>query len=128
MLFSISTTQCARALAALHAIGESVSEMLDWVPAQLRIIRTVRPKYACRSEKWISKRRRRRHAVSTDVRNRAVQAFWAMHVEAMNWSGMGVREYAAALQTLAASRIVVELRRLDGYPSQQPGSIADIQF
>ncbi len=62
------------------------------------------------------------------MRNRAVQAFWAMHVEAMNWSEMGVREYAAALQTLAASRIVVELRRLDGYPSQQPGSIADIQF
>ncbi len=40
---------------------------------------------------------RLRFAVSTDVRNRAVQAFWAMHVEATNWSGMGVREYAAAL-------------------------------
>jgi transposase-like protein len=40
---------------------------------------------------------RRRFGVSTDVRNRAMQAFWAMHVEAMNWSGMGVREYAAAL-------------------------------
>src|SRR5258707_4704988 len=34
---------------ALHAIGESVSEMLDWVPAQLRVIRITRPKYACRS-------------------------------------------------------------------------------
>jgi transposase-like protein len=44
------------------------------------------------------KRARLRFAVSTDVRNKAVQAFWAMHVEAMNWSGMGVREYAAALQ------------------------------
>ena len=31
------------------------------------------------------------------MRNRAVQAFWAIHVEAMNWSGMSVREYAAAL-------------------------------
>ena len=31
------------------------------------------------------------------MRNRAVQAFWAMHVEAMSWSGMSVREYAAAL-------------------------------
>nr|WP_275448640.1 transposase [Mesorhizobium sp. IRAMC:0171] len=40
---------------------------------------------------------RRRFAVSTDVRNRAVQAYWAMHVEAMNWSGMGIREYAAVL-------------------------------
>ena len=33
----------------LHAIGESVSEMLDWVPAQLKVIRISRPKYACRS-------------------------------------------------------------------------------
>ncbi|PWB83856.1 MAG: IS66 family transposase [Methylocystaceae bacterium] len=33
---------------ALHAIGESVSEMLDWIPAQLRVIRITRPKYACR--------------------------------------------------------------------------------
>jgi len=40
---------------------------------------------------------RRRHAISTDTSRRAVQAFWAMHVEAMNWSGMGVRDYAAAL-------------------------------
>lgn len=31
---------------------------------------------------------RRRFAISADVRNRGVQAFWAMHVEAMNWSGM----------------------------------------
>ncbi|MCS3524482.1 transposase [Bradyrhizobium elkanii] len=34
---------------ALHAIGESVSEMLDWVPARLRVVRVCRPKYACRS-------------------------------------------------------------------------------
>ena len=33
---------------ALHAIGESVSEMLDWVPARLRVIRIRRPKYGCR--------------------------------------------------------------------------------
>ncbi|MGX5803677.1 IS66 family insertion sequence element accessory protein TnpA [Bradyrhizobium sp. Arg314] len=43
------------------------------------------------------RRARLRFAVSTDVRNRAVQAYWTMHVEAINWSGMGVREYAAAL-------------------------------
>lgn len=36
--------------------------------------------------------------VSTDIRNRTTLAFWAMHVEAMNWSGMGVRAYAAATQ------------------------------
>ena len=34
---------------ALHAIGESVSEMLDWVPAQLRVLRIRRPKYGCRA-------------------------------------------------------------------------------
>ena len=43
-------------------------------------------------------RRRCRYAVSTDTRSRALQAFWAMHVEAMNWSGMSVRDYAAALR------------------------------
>jgi transposase len=30
---------------ALHAIGETMSEMLDWVPARLRVIRIRRPKY-----------------------------------------------------------------------------------
>ena len=33
----------------LHCIGEDVSERLDIVPAQFRIIVTRRPKYACRS-------------------------------------------------------------------------------
>jgi transposase len=32
----------------LHAIGEAVSEMLDWVPATVRVIRIRRPKYGCR--------------------------------------------------------------------------------
>jgi len=44
------------------------------------------------------RRQKLRYAVSTDIRSRAIQAFWAMHVEAMNWSGMGVREYAASFQ------------------------------
>lgn len=34
---------------ALHSVGESVSEMLDWVPAQLKVIRIRRPKYGCRA-------------------------------------------------------------------------------
>ncbi|MHC2332780.1 IS66 family insertion sequence element accessory protein TnpA [Bradyrhizobium sp. USDA 4454] len=34
--------------------------------------------------------------LSSDARSRAVQAFWAMHVEAMTWSGMSVRAYAKA--------------------------------
>ena len=36
--------------------------------------------------------------MSTDIRARAIQAFWATHAEAMNCSGMAVREYAASLQ------------------------------
>ncbi len=48
-------------------------------------------------EKGLRRRNRTRYGVNTDVRDRALQAFWAMHVEAMNWSGMGVREYAAAM-------------------------------
>ena len=34
---------------ALHAIGETVSEILDYVPAQLRVLRIRRPKYGCRA-------------------------------------------------------------------------------
>ncbi len=45
----IENTICSCCGGALHVIGESVSEMLDWVPAELRVIRTTRPKYACRT-------------------------------------------------------------------------------
>ncbi len=40
---------------------------------------------------------RSRLGARTDMRSRAVQAFWAMHVEALNWSGMSTGEYASAL-------------------------------
>jgi transposase len=33
----------------LHLIGETVSEMLDHVPARLRVIRILRPRYGCRA-------------------------------------------------------------------------------
>lgn len=48
-------------------------------------------------EKNPKKRPKRRFGASTDSRSRALQAFWAMHVEAMNWSGMGLHEYASAM-------------------------------
>lgn len=44
-----------------------------------------------------TKHNRKGGKLSTDRRNRAVQAYWAMHVEALEWSGMTVREYAGAL-------------------------------
>lgn len=47
-LLDIDHKGCAHCGGTLHAIGESVSEMLDWVPATLRVLRIRRPKYACR--------------------------------------------------------------------------------
>ena len=41
--------------------------------------------------------RRNRYGVRTDSGPIALRAFWSMHVEAMNWSGMGHAEYAAVL-------------------------------
>ncbi|MFE3837858.1 IS66-like element accessory protein TnpA [Pseudogemmobacter sonorensis] len=64
--------------------------------------------------KRLRKRARLRYAVSTDLRRRGVQAFWSMHVEAMNWSGMGVREYAAALQLSPTSLRIWRDRLEDG--------------
>jgi hypothetical protein len=40
---------------------------------------------------------RHRFGARTDDGPIALRAFWSMHVEAMNWSGMGFAEYAAAL-------------------------------
>lgn len=60
--------------------------------------RELRQEEKLRQRQKVTRRRQRRgFAVSTDMRSRAVQAFWAMHVEAMTWSGMSVRQYAAGL-------------------------------
>ncbi len=48
-------------------------------------------------EKRSKKPLRPRYGVRTDMRCRAVQAFWAMHVEALNWSGMRLHDYASSL-------------------------------
>jgi transposase len=37
----------------MHSIGESVSEMLDWISAELRVVRITRPKYACRTRETV---------------------------------------------------------------------------
>ncbi len=49
VLLDVPSDACAGCGGTVHSIGESVSEMLDWVPAQLRVVRIVRPKYACRA-------------------------------------------------------------------------------
>jgi len=46
---------------------------------------------------WRKRRERRRKGPSHNKRSQAVQAFWAMHIEAMIWSGLSIREYAAGL-------------------------------
>lgn len=72
--------------------GEEAARKLTEYQTELR-----REKRREEREKGLRKRRRNAFGISTDMRHRGMQAFWAMHVEAMNWSGMGVREYAAAL-------------------------------
>lgn len=39
---------CAADGTALERIGEEISEQLDYKPAEVRVIRNIRPKYACR--------------------------------------------------------------------------------
>ena len=43
------TTTCPCCAGLLHKIGEDISEVLDVIPAILRVLRTIRPKYGCRS-------------------------------------------------------------------------------
>jgi transposase len=45
----VESTICPCCSGALHRIGEDVSERLDIVPAQFRVIVVRRPKYACRA-------------------------------------------------------------------------------
>ena len=45
----IDAETCPDCGGAVHHIGETVSEMLDWVPARLRVIRIRRPRYGCRA-------------------------------------------------------------------------------
>ena len=42
-------TDCPCCAGRLHKIGEEVAETLDHVPAVLRVVRTIRPKYGCRT-------------------------------------------------------------------------------
>jgi transposase len=41
------TTACSQCDAAMKRFGEDVSEQLEYVPARFKVIRHVRPKYAC---------------------------------------------------------------------------------
>ena len=49
VIIDIESKQCPCCGGALHLIGEDRSEMLDQVPAQLRVKVMCRPRYACRA-------------------------------------------------------------------------------
>jgi transposase len=49
VLVDLEDKSCPCCGGALHAIGEDTSEMLDLVPAQLRVKVVRRPRYACRA-------------------------------------------------------------------------------
>lgn len=49
VLVDIDAASCPCCGALLHQFGESVSKMLDWVPAEFRVVRIRRPKYGCRA-------------------------------------------------------------------------------
>lgn len=49
VMLDIDTRACPCCGGAVHQIGETVSEMLDYVPARLRVLRIRRPKYGCRA-------------------------------------------------------------------------------
>jgi len=49
MRLDVDHEACPCCGGALHLIGETASEMLDHVPARLRVIRICRPRYGCRA-------------------------------------------------------------------------------
>ena len=49
MVVEPESLACACCAGELHRIGEDVAERIDIIPAQMRVLVTRRPKYACRS-------------------------------------------------------------------------------
>jgi transposase len=48
VMLDVEGNECPGCGGELHSIGETTSEMLDWIPAQVRVVRVRRPKYGCR--------------------------------------------------------------------------------
>lgn len=74
--------------------------------------------------------KRRFTPASQDKRRQATQAFWAMHVEAWQWSGLHLRDYSSALRLspyslkrwrnlIEAGEIIIDWRALL-HPSARP--------
>ena len=91
----------------LHRLSKSTFDR--WLAA-LNLLESAR-------EEARKRRKRTREPVSTDKRNKAVQAFWAMHVEALNWSGVSAKDYAGAHRISVYSLRTWRVR-LDAAPLQ----------
>lgn len=65
-----------------------------------RWLRTIEGVEALRAKAELAREAKQSKAPrwSKDARSRAVQAFWAMHVEALTWSGLSFANYASALR------------------------------
>ena len=66
-------------------------------------------------ERARQRRKRSREPVYGDKRSKAVQAFWAMHVEALNWSGSTAKDYANA-HHISVDSLRTWRARLDAAP------------
>jgi hypothetical protein len=62
-------------------------------------------------------RKRTHEPISKDRHNKAVQAFWAMHVEALSWSGLTAKAYAEA-HRISINSLRTWRARLDAAPMQ----------
>lgn len=96
MLVDVATDACPGCGCALHPIGESVSEMLDWVPASLRVLRIRRPKYACRSCETVAQAPAPERAIAGGLASPALLAHvlvskYADHIPLYRQSGILTR-------------------------------------
>jgi transposase-like protein len=91
----------------LHRLNKSTFDR--WLAA-LNLLESAR-------EEARKRRKQTREPVSTDKRNKAVQAFWAMHVEGLNWSGVSAKDYAAA-HHISVYSLRTWRARLDAAPLQ----------
>ena len=72
------TTTCPCCTGALHCIGEDINDVVDRVPALLRILRTIRPKYACRAcEGTVVQARARPRLIESGMASTALVAWIA---------------------------------------------------
>ena len=91
----------------LHALNKSTFDR--WLKV-LNAAESARERARQRSK-------RSREPVRGDKHNKAVQAFWAMHVEALNWSGSTAKDYANA-HHISVYSLRTWRARLDAAPLQ----------